>query len=425
MKHATLLSLLLVIIAYLASPISVYGQDTGYYLKTTNLQARPLIENGWGDRNNMYAWTMETFNGKLYVGSLNIKGGSLGMNLFMFNYRVFTNGAEVHEGTRDEKGNWSWRRVLSGGLSCGQNYGVRKLITVGDYLYGVTANNVRGFDVIRTTGDGSAWETVMSGGFGTKNNISGRGMIQYDGYLYIGTANFVDGAEIWRHSLLENGDLDSDSEWENVVRGGNGDVDNKWFSDMVEYNGYIYVGTLNYGDDVGADLVRSSNGVDWEYVIREGNGIGTDKAFMKLYVYKDHLYIGTMNFKEGASLLVSTDVNATEFTHLFTKGNGNEKNVYMWYIQEFKSRLFIGTFNAFGTQEFDLFSHEDPSDYTPFTIETRDGFANNVYGIRSMVVMDDHLIIGGASNNEPAHVWEAEDVSEEYKNHTNIFNKNT
>lgn len=64
-----------------------------------------------------------------------------------------------------------------------------------------------------------------------------------------------------------------------------------------------------------------------------------------------------------------------------------------------------------GQEEFDLFSSEDPTNGEPLLVETRDGFANNVYGVRSMIIHDGYLIFGGASNNKPAHVWECRNVT--------------
>lgn len=250
-------------ISFLAAPKFATSYPD-YDLSTENLAARALIEDGWCDRNNLYAWTMESFKGKLYVGTLNVKGGALGMNLFLYNFIPFTNGAEVHEGTRDSDGNWEWRRVLKDGLRCKHNYGIRKLIATGDFMYGVTGNHAQGFDIFKT-GDGETWETVMQGGFGTKNNNSGRGMIVFGDYLYVGTANWIEGAEIWRHLLLSDGDLDPESDWENVVSGGNGDELNTWYGDMVEFNGYIYSGTLN-DVNIGAELHRSPDGENWEVV---------------------------------------------------------------------------------------------------------------------------------------------------------------
>lgn len=423
------------------SPIS-------YNLSTKNLKARTIASQGFEDCNNRYAWSMESFNGKVYVGTLNIKFFGPGMLGFLaagyvqFS-RTFSNGGEVYEGTRSDTGEWDWKRVLTGGLRCKHNYGIRKLIVVGNYMYGVTGNNDDGFDIIQTS-DGSNWETVMSGGFGTNNNISGRGMIEFDGYLYIGTANFVDGAEIWRHLLADDGSLDSDSEWEDVVRGGNGDELNSWFGDMVNYNGFIYVGTLN-GGDTGGELHRSSNGVDWEVVLTDGAGLSTDRAFMKLYVYQDHLYVGTMNYRDGASLLVSTDANATQFDRLFTAGNDNANNAYIWYMIEYDNKLYVSSFNFFiqvnfdifdaldvtdgnflpfnfnYPVQFDLFSHEDPTDGTPFTIESRNNFAARMYGVRSMVVHDGLLLMGSASL-ATARVWEATNETTT-TTHDNIFSR--
>merc|ERR1740124_364668 len=203
--------------------------------------------------------------------------------------------------------------------------------------------------------------------------------------------------------------LSTDEDWEQVVDGGGDNVNNIWFSDFLEYNGQLYTGTLN--DIGGAQLWRSENGVDWVMVWGGGYDNPKDKAIMKLIEYKGQIYAGTMNFDEGSSLLVSTNSEtnsiADEFTYVYTEGNGEVDNVYTWYMIEYGASLYIGTFHRYGREEFDLYSSPDPLN-TELTVETTDAFCNkNIYGIRSMTLFQDKLIIGSASNNKPLMIFEA------------------
>lgn len=379
---------------------------------TQNLAVRTIEDGGFGCKTNLYSWSMESFKDQLYIGTLNIKGKALGMNLFLFGQPVFTSGGQVHRGTRASDGTWTWETVLSEGLTTKKNYGIRKLITIGDYLYGVTGNHETGFEVLQTS-DGDTWTSVNEPGFGNVKNTSGRGMASFKGYLYIGVENRSEGAQVWRHKIETDGSLSTDSDWEQVLENGIDDDNNTWFSDFLVYNDgdeeYMYSGTLNREN--GGQLWRT-NGDFWENIFREGNGNPSDTALMKLVLFNNRIYIGTMNFEEGASLLVSEDERATSFKTLFTKGNGNRNNVYMWYMIGFESRLYVGTFHQFGREEFDLFSSADP-ETDGFIVETDDAFglAKNMYGIRSMTVFNNTLIIGGASNNKPTKVFEATAIS--------------
>lgn len=115
---------------------------------------------------------------------------------------------------------------------------------------------------------------------------------------------------------------------------------------------------------------------------------------MTLYVYNGKLYFGTMNFESGAGLYVSTDDDGTMFEALFKDGNENRMNAYVWYLQEYNGRLYIGTFKMFG--EFDLYSTGRAN--RRFRVETTTGFeSDGHYGIRSMALYQDKLMIGSAT----------------------------
>lgn len=377
-------------------------------VETETLTVKKIISDGFGNCHNMYAWTMETFKDKLYVGTLNIVGKSLGMNLFLFGLPILTTGGEIHQGTRAEDGTWTWKKVVDKGLSCKRHYGFRKFLTIGDYLYGVSANHSDGFIVVRSS-DGENWDAVNEPGFGNKKNLSGRGMALFQGYLFVGVENRSEGAEIWRHKVDDDGALSVGEEWEKVVTDGIGSTCNTWFSDFFEYNGQLYTGTLNKAE--GSQLWRSADGVNWVLVYSGGNEVFNDQAIMKLAEFQGRLYVGTMNYQEGASLLVSTtnDTNSTadEFEYIYKGGNGNSNNFYTWYMIEFEGLFYIGTFNGYGREEFDLYSSTDPLN-TGLTVETLNAFCNkNIYGIRSMVIFQGKLIIGSASNNKPAMIFEA------------------
>ena len=121
------------------------------------------------------------------------------------------------------------------------NFGVRKLQTVGNYLYAVTSNHVTGFEIWRTS-DGVDWSVEIAGGFGDVDNKSGRGLFVFNGYIYVGVENRASGGKIYRRAINENtGDYEPNSSWIRVVDNGNGNPLNWWFSDFVEITStYIF-----------------------------------------------------------------------------------------------------------------------------------------------------------------------------------------
>ena len=129
---------------------------------------------------------------------------------------------------------------------------------------------------------------------------------------------------------------------------------------------------------------------------------------MRMTVYNNRLYIGTMNFFSGASLLVNTDTEGLEFEFLFINGNGNRANAYVWQLQVYNNRLYVGTFDT--SRQFDLFSAEGNIDNsTVWDVETENAFGFfGHYGIRTMSVWNNKLMIGSASylRNKGAIVFE-------------------
>lgn len=410
--------LLAVKLPYIFSALIDIHPFSGPDAVSANLDVNLISERGFGNPLNMYSWSMESFKDKVYVGTLNVRAPIIGLRMFSFGsalMRFFTSGAEIYRGTKNEvDGSWSWEQVVSKGLTRKTNYGVRKMIAVGDYLYGVTGNHNNGLEVWRTF-DGENWEVVNTSGFGTRSNKSARGLASFKGYLYVGVENRIKGAEIWRREIDENGDFvgdDNEHDWELVVdRGLEDNRKNIWVADMTVHDtgtdDYLYAGTFNTD---GSQLWRSSDGVSWSNIYRDGNGIVGDSGAFKLISHDKLLYVGTANVPEGASLLVSADEEAIDFVPLFTKGMyGTKSYTYLWYIASYGGRLYTSYLNLAEEANFAVFSSDTPDDNESYVAETENGFdiADDTKGIRSMVVYNNTLIMGTASVKLGTLVFEA------------------
>eukprot|EP01084_Bolivina_argentea_P139984 246207_1 len=354
---------------------------------------------GFGDSTNQYAWSMTVFKGSLYVGTLNAYFG-VPLIVFGWNTPIPSNGTQIWKGnpTNINGTQWKWIQVMKEGNGDTNNFGMRKLIVVGEQLYGVTANILHGFELWRSP-NGTTWERVKAAGFGDEFSVSGRGLVTFNDYLYVGAENRVSGAKIFRRAInTETGYFIQNSYWEEMTSDGFGGVGNFAFSDFTEYNGYLYAGTWN---NKGMGLYRTKNGNEWEMIYAPGALSRWESGVMKLYVYKNKLYFGTMNFLSGCSLYVNTDDDGTVFETVFTGGNGNRMNIYLWYMLEFNNRLYVGTYNMRG--EFDLFSIQNPMDTNEkWVTETDDAFDQNgshEYGIRTITIFEDKMMIGSATSS--------------------------
>eukprot|EP01084_Bolivina_argentea_P284332 487277_1 len=415
---------------------------------TSTLCVNQINEEGFGVFTNQYAFSMETFKDKVYVGTLNAQNAPLSLLAFFFGLPFPTSGAQIHCGQPDSNlcdADWSWEEVVSNGFSgIGANfhpfnYGVRQLERVGtDYLYAVTANHVQlitpaiaGFQLWRTM-DGTNWQIVdlpqiqpggAQGGFGNPFSISGRGLIAYQDHLYIGVENRMTGAQMWRIDIDSDGDFVNDpsiaASWDLITDNGFGRPFNYWLGDFVEFNGYLYTGTLNV---VGLDVYRSQSGDFGSWVrVYDGRTISPfDMALMRFIVYNNKLYFGTMNWVEGTSLWCSQDGTQGSFKKVYSEGYDSRFNIYTWSLEEYNGRLYIGTFNLYG--DFELLSVIEPGDDELIREATNSGkglagFNSGHYGLRSMAIYNDTLIMGSAdaSPTEATIIWATCEAEEKVK----------
>jgi len=285
-------SLPLILFTFLHIAIHVHSSCQ---VTTDTLCVNQVIDEGFGNITNRYAWAIQTFKGAVYVATLNIINVPAGLIEFTRGKEFATNGGQIYKSIVNANNTWNWEQIVNDGLHSNENCGVRKFAVAGEWMYAVTGNYKNGFEIWRTKDD--TFEIVMHGGFGNVNNTSGRGLSVFNNYLYVGCENRESGAKMWRRQLNSNGDFVTGSEWKIISDDGFGDKNNVWFSDIVAFNDYLYVGTLN--EESGMQLWRSGDGKLFTNVFKNGNGAEHNLAVMKLYVYNDRLYIGTMNFFWG------------------------------------------------------------------------------------------------------------------------------
>jgi hypothetical protein len=146
-------------------------------------------------------------------------------------------------------------------------------------------------------------------GFDDTHNMCASVMKEFDGKLYVGTwrAPKFNGCEVWRYD---------GSDWEKVVgddvvkhKGGFDDKNNAGAWSIEEFDGSLYIGTLNAntGSDGFCQIWRSANGVDWTQVVDKGfrpDGAGSrvHNVYcwrMEEYEYggNEYLFAGTFNAK--------------------------------------------------------------------------------------------------------------------------------
>lgn len=162
-------------------------------------------------------------------------------------------------------------------------------------------------------------------------------LASFNGYLYAGTGNPIgpsetNGFEVWRST---KDSPESPDDWQKVVSGGAGDAWNVLAGTMREFDGDLYVGSMNlpFGTGTegvkGFDLVRVDTKDKWELMV--GN-------------YQPKL---------------PTDPRGPPLSG-WPSGYANPFNLYAWSIEEYHDDLYVGSFDIFS---FARFIDEVPGGY--------------------------------------------------------------
>lgn len=278
-----------------------------------------VSQNGFGDSNNRYAWSMRAFGPHLYVGTLN---RSAGAQIWRFD------------------GNW-WELVVAGGLTSGDNQGVRNLEVCHGALYAGVDNPAQGAELWRSA-DGTTWEATIQGGFGTQTvrNVRGLFCVVFDSqeYLYAGLHNSSGPGRLLRST---NGNT-----WQVITLNGFGDFANSSIHALEMFDGALYAGTRN---NLGLQIWRSFDGVNFEAVVGPGSavpgGFGHERtnATMDLHEFDGRMFVGVINALGGFGVYATP--NGTDYTKIGADGFGVPGNDYSWRFATYENALWMGTLN--------------------------------------------------------------------------------
>ncbi len=151
----------------------------------------------------------------------------------------------------------------------------------------------------------------------------------HDGYLYAGTGNGTgpsetNGFEVWKSTTESPAGA---GDWVRVVSGGAGDAWNVLAATIQEYDGDVFVGSMNLpfatGTDgvKGFDLIRLNPDDSWDLIV--GN-----------YYPK-----------------IPTEPRGPPESG-WPSGYANPFNLYAWSIEEYDGNLYLGTFDIFSLARF-------------------------------------------------------------------------
>ena len=325
-----------------------------------------VIDIGFGNPRNDYAWSMTTYKDKLYVGTLNTYGG-----------------AQIWRSESGEQN--SWHRV---GPRFSRNLGVRCMYADGDRaIYACTSNNL-GAQILRSE-NGEIWTSVVKKGFDNIRNSTIRCMMRYKDYLYAGCG--CNGAKFFRS---KNG-----FRWESVETNPSFEstqvkilgttkpiINNTMIGEMAVFNDDLYAFTWTKDADPRSMLVslrnlnirenfrelgdfflfpapgafevwRSNDGINWEKVVGKndlyGNGLGFSRhdpdnlnndMVTSVTIFQGQLYLGTEHDFGKTSIWRTSEGTRWEKVLDFYE-LGEKFNYYVWRLMPFNGKLYVGTAN--------------------------------------------------------------------------------
>jgi hypothetical protein len=340
---------------------------------------------GFGSVPNRYAWSMAAFNGNIYVGTLNV--GILGGGGEVWKYSIAAG---------------TWTQIINNGGTTTGNRGFRNMVVFndgsGDKLYiGSGVTNTPQLYEIDASDNWQVVETLVGSSIrgmavhddGTGENCSGVN----DGTgekLYIGTEN-SGGGEIYCYD-------GSTIEFVTQLP-----LPKYMVSALYSYNGNLYAGTWAEDSDTppgtgfGLYVIQTSGSGGYTDITPNITEVNSDSGVMVLIEYLGYLYLGTMNWTENSPFsLIHTNnpMDPDGWVIDTTDGFGYANSRYAWIAKVFNNNLYVGVFNPDSLGKLYVTDGVGNS----FDLCVDGGFDGSYnWGLRSMAVQGGRLFISTAS----------------------------
>lgn len=362
-----------------------------------------VITGGFGDPQNVYTWSLKSFEGYLYASTAHLAATQSDLD----------GSAELWRFDGE-----TWEQITDDGFGNPNNTGIRNLVEWRGKLYAAVVNERDGAEIWRSD-DGVAWEQVAEGGLGDPGNEAVRALFVFENRIYAGLQDTAGGTgELYRSFNGKN--------WFPIAEQGFGFPRNDSIHDLGEFDGFLYASVRN--TNTGAQIWRSPDGIEWDQVVgpfgSEPAGFGFKYNVLGFHFkeFKDYFYVSTANAVTGFGVYRTQD--GLTFERVGEFGFGDPDNVYGWRFHVHDDALWFGT-NNFDVPDkggsvwrsFDGVNWEEMVGGNG--IYDTYGFGNQFnWGIRSFETYEGDLYIGTANcpfgdcvdfvNGAEIHRWTGE-----------------
>jgi len=377
-----------------------------------------VVNHGFGNINNLHAWSIKVYKNYIYVGTRNV-----------------IDGCQIYRSeTGDEN---TWIQVNENGFgNDNKSEGARNMIVYKDLLWVVTNSWECGTQVWVTNGEKDEdkmivlWKKANLNGFGEGNEIlSSRALGIYYDKLFVGSQSKDGHPLIFRYDGPTDFDNIDSEDWTMVkdfFEEPGYDNDLFLVADFVNFTNkfgenYLYVlliagvtplvrelklnfSIIRFVNTLkilffGNSQIWRYDGINWELldceVFNNANRMGS--CFQ---ILNDSLYIGTCNWFGGEIWKTNDGIN---WTQIAKRGFYLPFNLWIWKLYEFDNRLVAGTLNpVLGCQVW-ASSNSDPDSNKDFLKISRNGMDGSKLlkireipqdGARCFETFDDMLYMG-------------------------------
>lgn len=366
-------------------------RETTASLTQSDGTLRPVVDDGFGNPNNIGIDRVYAAQGFLFAAASNID-----------------DGASVWRSADGE----TWERITPNSINgdVRRNNSIVSLHWFDDHLYVAPWDIERAYDpevkegayLFRgkdTSKDENRakqptdevnewnWETITSDAFGELYDQAFVGLQEFKGYLYSGTFNFrgpsPGGGPVDQKMLRSpTGGPDPD-DWEQVAPVGFGHPECTTDAHhSLVYDGHLYYGTEKAGcvGTAAGELWRTDGDVSpsldhWEQMSEPGFGRIYNNNIFDLVVHDDYLFCCTWGWGAGAEVWranLSTDLgaHALNWEQINVTGFGNPQNSWANGIVTLNGTLYVCVMDPFGPGMGFLAKNPDPTAPAPVAIES-------------------------------------------------------
>jgi|GEM_PF-3452459 len=386
--------------------------------KTFDIEWEQVVDQGFGNVNNLHAWAMKEYKGFIYVGTRNV-----------------VDGCQIYRSETGDKNTWV-KVNLDGFSNDSKSEGVRHMVVYAGLLWVITISWEFGAQVWVTDGVDSDtigllnWKKANTNGFGQGNAIiETRGLVIFYDKLYVGSGSKDNHPLLYRY--------DGPTEFNNIDPT-NWTLVKDWYEDQnyssnlflvgdlcnftcSDGKNYLYVSIVTGVTPLFRDLINNfsiinilktlkiilfEKGQIWRYDLINWELVSnkifknTNQMVSTFVSLNKSLYVGTANWFGGEIWKTEDGIN---WKQIIKRGFYSPFNFWIWKLFVYDNKIIAGTLNPVLGCEIWMSKNDFPIRQRDFKKISKHGMdGSNMFttgelpqdGARSFEIFNETLYVG-------------------------------